>query len=83
MRDDKSRRLKEEETAASMKLMKKHTESKATFIRNLFHEIRTPMHVLSSFFSEKDPSREDFEDMKHHTGKYVQYVRYKNYDSIV
>ena len=65
---DKNRKIKEEQLAATVKLAKKHAESKATFIRNLFHEIRTPMHVLSSFFSDKDPSREDFEDMKHHTG---------------
>jgi signal transduction histidine kinase len=49
-------------------LARKHTESRTEFVRNVFHEIRTPMHVLSNFFCDSNPSREDFEDMKHHTG---------------
>ena len=53
-------------------LARKHTESRTEFVRNVFHEIRTPMHVLSNFFCDTNPSREDFEDMKHHTGN-VQY----------
>ena len=54
-------------------LARKHTESRTEFVRNVFHEIRTPMHVLSNFFCDTNPSREDFEDMKHHTGN-VLYV---------
>ena len=49
-------------------LARKHTESRTEFVRNVFHEIRTPLHVLSNFFCDTNPSREDFEDMKHHTG---------------
>jgi signal transduction histidine kinase len=55
-------------------LARKHTESRTEFVRNVFHEIRTPMHVLSNFFCDSNPSREDFEDMKHHTGN----VTYRN-----
>ena len=68
MRLDKDQKVRDLLDEMKKKLDRNHAEAKATFIRDVFHEIRTPMHVLSSFFSDTDPSREDFEDMKHHTG---------------
>lgn len=61
--DTKARIVQDNEVLA-----RKHTESRTEFVRNVFHEIRTPMHVLCNFFCEENPSREDFEEMKHQTG---------------
>ena len=69
VRSDTSRQLKQDLLESKIKVARNHVQSKSAFIRNVFHEIRTPMHVLTSFFSESDPSREDFEDMRHHTGE--------------
>ena len=63
MRLDKDQKVRDLLDEMKKKLDRNHAEAKATFIRDVFHEIRTPMHVLSSFFSDTDPSREDFEDM--------------------
>ena len=60
--------MRQEVEDAQLLIKKRNEEAKAAFIRHVFHEIRTPLHVLSSFFSYPDPSRDDFEDMKHHTG---------------
>ena len=48
--------------------MRKEAEAKSTFIRHVFHEMRTPLHVLSTFLSCFNPTVEDFEEMKYHTG---------------
>ena len=48
--------------------MKKEADAKSTFIRHVFHEMRTPLHVLSTFLSSSNRSDEDFEEMRHHTG---------------
>ena len=69
IRPDKHFELREKLSRDKNKLSRKHTESRTAFIRNVFHEIRTPMHALSDFFCDLNPTREDFEDMKHHTGQ--------------
>ena len=48
--------------------MRKEADAKSAFIRHVFHEMRTPLHVLSTFLSSCNPTAEDFEEMKHHTG---------------
>lgn len=60
--------MKEEILLASNRIMKKEAEAKSTFIRHVFHEMRTPLHVLSSFLGSFNPTAEDFEEMKLHTG---------------
>jgi signal transduction histidine kinase len=67
-RNDTERRLEEELLEVQNKISKENAKAKATFIRNVFHEIRTPLHALSSFFSNPNPLREEFVEMKHHTG---------------
>ena len=60
--------MKEEILLASNRIMQKEADAKSTFIRHVFHEMRTPLHVLSTFLSSSNPSDEDFEEMRHHTG---------------
>lgn len=68
MRPDPHYYIRAKSIQEKNKLSRKHAESRTAFIRNVFHEIRTPMHVLSNFFSDSNPSRQDFDDMRHHTG---------------
>jgi signal transduction histidine kinase len=67
-RNDTNRRIEEEVLEAQDKINIENAKVKAIFIRNVFHEIRTPLHALSSFFSNPNPLREEFVEMKHHTG---------------
>jgi signal transduction histidine kinase len=67
-RNDTNRRIEEEVLEAQNKINRENAKAKAVFIRNVFHEIRTPLHALSSFFSNPNPLREEFIEMKHHTG---------------
>lgn len=68
IRNDTDRRLKEEILLASNRIMKKEAEAKSAFIRHVFHEMRTPLHVLATFLHSYNPSPEDFQEMQHHTG---------------
>jgi signal transduction histidine kinase len=69
IRNDTDRRVREEILLVSNRIMKKEAEAKSTFIRHVFHEMRTPLHVLSNFLGIMSPSPEDFDEMRHHTGE--------------
>lgn len=51
IRDDTERRIREAIQQAEMNQIRLAAEAKDRFIRKLFHEIRTPMHIISSSFS--------------------------------
>ena len=57
---------------ASNRIMAEEADAKGAFIRHVFHEMRTPLHVLSTFLNSVSPSAEDFEEMRHHTGARLQ-----------
>ena len=69
IRNDSDRRVKEEILLASNRIMRKEADAKSTFIRHVFHEMRTPLHILSTFLTSCNHTIEDFEEMKHHTGR--------------
>ena len=76
IRNDTDRRVKSEILQASNRIMKQEAEAKSTFIRHVFHEMRTPLHVLSTFLSSFNPTAEDFEEMRHHTGMTISKKTY-------
>lgn len=71
IRNDTDRRVKEEILMASNRIMAEEADAKGAFIRHVFHEMRTPLHVLSTFLNSVNPSAEDFEEMRHHTGAII------------
>lgn len=53
------------------KIMIRNAEKKEHFIRHVFHEIRTPLHVLSNYLSSFSfPSLEEQREMRHHISTY-------------
>eukprot|EP00596_Hydrurales_sp_CCMP1899_P005116 CAMPEP_0119041318 /NCGR_PEP_ID=MMETSP1177-20130426/11544_1 /TAXON_ID=2985 /ORGANISM="Ochromonas sp, Strain CCMP1899" /LENGTH=771 /DNA_ID=CAMNT_0007007269 /DNA_START=1030 /DNA_END=3345 /DNA_ORIENTATION=- len=67
IRNDTDRHIKAMVLAAETALTKKNEEARNTFIRNVFHEIRTPLHSVWSFFDNPEPTKQDFIEMKHQT----------------
>ena len=52
------------------KIILRNAEKKEHFIRHVFHEIRTPLHVLSNYLSSFSfPSLEEQREMRHHISK--------------
>jgi PAS domain S-box-containing protein len=70
IRDDTERRVREAIQEAHMKQMKLSSAAKDRFIRRVFHEIRTPMHTVSSCLngcSVNNYSRGEMEELGHQT----------------
>ena len=63
---------------ASNRIMKQEAIAKSAFIRHVFHEMRTPLHILSSYLNSFTPSAEDLDEMRHHTGKTILFYTITN-----
>jgi signal transduction histidine kinase len=57
---------------AITKIEKKNAAASAAardrFIRRVFHEIRTPLHIMTGYLGLDSMSAEDIEELKKHTG---------------
>ena len=56
IRDDTQRKIEEEIKAMELKHMKNLNDGKDTFIRRIFHDIKTPLHIISHSVSDMEDS---------------------------
>jgi signal transduction histidine kinase len=72
IRNDLDRRVSEAITTIEKRNVAASAAAKDRFIRRVFHEIRTPLHIMTGCFPSSDSNgmaAEDLEELKKHTGK--------------
>lgn len=63
IRNDTERRIRDAVNESTINQAKQLAQSKDNFIRRIFHEIRTPMHVVSTCFQSQVITKDDVREM--------------------
>ena len=54
----------------------KATRSQETFIRRVFHKLRTPLHVICNSLGVNEVTLEELSEVRYHAGTYLLHVNY-------